>query len=306
MSLTLDELSPRSFSRRRTSHATPARRHHTGLGPVCTPVVPARLAPCPALASGRDAGPRGPHRDGRLTGDRAEQRTPRHERPSRLEPGDVVPAPGQPPPVGAARHQPAAPRDVYCPGRRRHGGTPPRPAHHGPRLLARRGALHDATRDSLLWFAVGRDDAGGPRALEPTGVGSAVSHRLVPARRAVHTPTAQDQRGLGTADEAAGAALAAEAAAGVGGRWRLCRGLVGLGLGQTPGGHGLALAVGCGAGASAGHPVPQQARPQTHPREAPAQRARLGRTRGYPLGNRRRGRVRGASVKRCGSSRTRP
>jgi len=45
------------YYRRRTSHATPARRHHIGLSPVDTTVSPAHLASCPALAPGRDACP---------------------------------------------------------------------------------------------------------------------------------------------------------------------------------------------------------------------------------------------------------
>src|SRR5919108_6419267 len=45
MSLTIDALSQRACARRRTSPAPPARRHHTGRGPVCTTVSPARLAP---------------------------------------------------------------------------------------------------------------------------------------------------------------------------------------------------------------------------------------------------------------------
>src|ERR1700752_4722365 len=93
---------------------------------------------------------------------------------------------------------------------------------------------------------MGVDDAVGPRALEPTGVGPAVSHRVVLARSAVHTPTAQDQCGLGTADDEAGAALAAGAPAGAGGRWGLCRGVASAGLCHTPRDHGVALALGCG------------------------------------------------------------
>src|SRR5687767_4526562 len=69
MSLTIDELSQSSCYRRRTSHAAPARRHHTGLGPFCTTVFPASLAPCAALAPGRDAGSTGTHGDRCLAGD---------------------------------------------------------------------------------------------------------------------------------------------------------------------------------------------------------------------------------------------
>ena len=36
MSLTIDDLCQSLCSRGRTAHATPARRHHIGLGPVCT------------------------------------------------------------------------------------------------------------------------------------------------------------------------------------------------------------------------------------------------------------------------------
>ena len=83
------------------------------------------------------------------------------------------------------------------------------PQDHGQGLLSGCGALQQEARHPLFRPEMGVDDAVGPRALEPPGVGPAVSHRLVSARRAVHMPTAQDQCGLGAADDEAGAALAA-------------------------------------------------------------------------------------------------
>src|SRR5439155_22301656 len=68
MSLTRDELSQSSCARERTAHATPARRHHTGLDPLCTTLFAPGLAPCPAPAPGSDLGPRGPDGHGRLAG----------------------------------------------------------------------------------------------------------------------------------------------------------------------------------------------------------------------------------------------
>ena len=45
MSLTRDELSQSACSRERTSHATPARRHQTGLDPLCPTLFAPGLAP---------------------------------------------------------------------------------------------------------------------------------------------------------------------------------------------------------------------------------------------------------------------
>jgi hypothetical protein len=56
MSLTIDELSQSSCYRKRTSHATPARRHHTGVGPLRAIVFAPGLAFCATATSGRNAG----------------------------------------------------------------------------------------------------------------------------------------------------------------------------------------------------------------------------------------------------------
>ncbi len=98
---------------------------------------------------------------------------------------------------------------------------------------------------------MGRDDALGPSALGAAGVGIALSHHAVPACRAAGPATAQEQCGLGAADDAAGVPLAAGAAAGVGRRWRLCGGLPGPSMCQNPGGHGVAPALSCRAVSSA-------------------------------------------------------
>ena len=77
--LTIDELCQSSCSRRRTSHATPARSHHTGLVPFCTTVFAPGLAPRPAVAPGRDPRPRGAHRHRRLAGDGSGHGAPLHQ-----------------------------------------------------------------------------------------------------------------------------------------------------------------------------------------------------------------------------------
>jgi hypothetical protein len=72
MSFTLDELSQRSCYRRRTSHdATPARRDHTDLGPVCATLFGARLAACADVAPGGGANARVSHGDRSLAGEGA-------------------------------------------------------------------------------------------------------------------------------------------------------------------------------------------------------------------------------------------
>src|SRR5262245_2698033 len=109
-------------------------------------------------------------------------------------------------------------------------------------------------------------------------MGLTVSHRAMPAGRAGEAATAQDQRGLGPADDAASAPLAPRPAAGVGRRWRLCRRLAGAGLREEPGGHGLAPALGCRPVSPARPPAPGQTRPQTVEGPAPTPVASLGRT----------------------------
>jgi len=78
MSLMIDDLNQSSYYQRRTSHAAPARRDHTGLGPLRATLFGACLAPCPMLARGGDAGPWNPHGHGRPTGDGAGHGTPLH------------------------------------------------------------------------------------------------------------------------------------------------------------------------------------------------------------------------------------
>src|SRR5882724_7309243 len=94
MSCTRDDLGQSSCDRRRTAHAALARSHHTGLSPVRTTLFAACLAPCAGLAPGSDARTWCTHGDGRLAGHGAELRTSLHQRPSRLEPGQLVAPPG--------------------------------------------------------------------------------------------------------------------------------------------------------------------------------------------------------------------
>ena len=261
MSFTIDDLCHSSCYRRRTTHAAPARSHHTGLGPVCTTLFTPGLTPCPDLAPGRDAGSCSPHRDGRLAGDGAELQTPLHQLPSRLEPGHVAGTLGWPNRVGTPRRLPGAPWGAHCAGSRRHCGTPQWPQDHGSRLPSRCRALHQEACHPLLWLEVGVDDAVGSGALGQARMGVALSHRAVLAGPEERSPTAPNQRGLGPADDAASAALAPRAATGVGRRWRLCRHVVGAGLCEAPGGHGLAFAVGCGALSPAGARPPGKCGP---------------------------------------------
>src|SRR5215475_5520159 len=57
MSLTIDDLWQSSCYRRRTSHATPARSDHTGLGTLCATRFGARLEACAGPTAGGDANP---------------------------------------------------------------------------------------------------------------------------------------------------------------------------------------------------------------------------------------------------------
>ena len=109
---------------------------------------------------------------------------PLHQLPSGLEPGHLVSPPGQSDSVGLAHHAAGAPGSDDRPRGGRHRGTPQRPQDHGQRLLSRCGALHQEARHPLFWPEVGVDDALGAGALEPAGVGVALSHRPVLACRA--------------------------------------------------------------------------------------------------------------------------
>jgi hypothetical protein len=78
----------------------------------------------------------------------------------------------------------------------------------GPVRLSGCGAFNRAAHHPLRWVDVGVDAALGPDAVEPAGVGVAVSERLMLARRAGQPASAQDQSGVGATDDAAGAPLA--------------------------------------------------------------------------------------------------
>jgi hypothetical protein len=96
----------------------------------------------------------------------------------------------------------------------RHGGTPFRPEDHRQGLLPRCGSFHQEACHPLFRPEVDGDDAVGPSAVGTAGVGVAPSHHAVLVREAARTTTVQDQYGLGAADDAAGAPLAAGAAVG--------------------------------------------------------------------------------------------
>ena len=68
------------------------------------------------------------------------------------------------------------------------------------------------------------------------------SHHAVLAGRQARPAAAQDRRRLGVTEDEAGAPLAARTPAHPGSRWGLCSRLVGAGVCQKPGPHGLALA----------------------------------------------------------------
>jgi hypothetical protein len=163
MSFTIDDLCQSSCDRRRTSHAAPTRSHHPGLSPVRT----TRFAACLALGAGlaprrtprRNPRPGCTHSDDRLAGHGAELRTSLHQRPSRLEPSQLVAPPGWSHSVGMADYIADAPGSDDRARGRRHGGTPFWAEDHGQGLLSRCGAIQEATRHPLRRPARGLDDA---------------------------------------------------------------------------------------------------------------------------------------------------
>ena len=138
---------------------------------------------------------------------------------------------------------------------------------------------------------MGEPDALGPGAVEPAGVGLAVSDRLVLAGTPAWAATAQNQRRWGAAADETGTPLAARAPVGVGGRGGFCGRVAGLGLGHTAGGHGLARAVRCGARPSSRVPTSGETWSPTLQGAAPAPRVGLGGARGHALGGCRSGLV---------------
>ena len=100
MCLTIDERSPQVMRSKGDLHAAPARSDHPGVGSVCATVFTVGLASRPTRASGGDAGSGSPYGHGRLTGHGVGDGARLHARPSGLEPGHVVSAPG---PSAAAR-----------------------------------------------------------------------------------------------------------------------------------------------------------------------------------------------------------
>ena len=265
MSLTIDELCQSSCSRRRTSHATPARSHHTGVGTFCTTVFAPGLGPCPAFAPGRDARTRGAHRHSRLAGDRAGHGAPLHQLSPGGEPGHLVSPPRR---VGFCWECSSR---SWSPQERRSSSEPTtRVERRSGRKIRAKGCYRDAVRSTkkhvircfgLKWVSM--------MLLVPVPWSQRVwalpflTALCRPAEQSRPAP-AQDQCRLGPANDEASAPLAAWAPVGAGGRWRLCRGVAGLGLRQTAGDDGVALALGCRAVSPAGTAAPWQAWPQTH------------------------------------------
>src|ERR671935_2409640 len=184
MCLTIAELSPKFTRSKETSHATPARGNHTGIGAFRTTLFRPRLGPCPALALGRDADAWAPYGDGRPARDGVGHGAPLHQRPAGLEPGHVVGPPRESDSVGLAHHAaaPSGGDDRLRSGRYR--GTPLRTQDQGKRLLPGCGTLLEETRHPVFRPQMGLDDALGARALEPASVGLALSHHPGLAGRA--------------------------------------------------------------------------------------------------------------------------
>jgi hypothetical protein len=90
MCLTIGKHSPKFTLSKETSHATPARRHHTGTGAFHTTLLRLPLGPCLALALGRDADAGALYGDGRSAGDGVGHGRPFHQRPSSLPPVQLV------------------------------------------------------------------------------------------------------------------------------------------------------------------------------------------------------------------------
>src|SRR5262245_34732347 len=243
--LMIDELSPKCRLSKEVSYAPPARSDHTGLSSLCATLFTPRLAPCASLTLGGNSHPRSSHRDGRRAGHGVGDGVPLHELSSGPEPGLGVGPPGQSDTARAVPHGLCAPRGDDRPGSRRHGGTPVRAQDQGQGVLSRGGALDHEACHPLLGPEVGVEEALGPGALEPAGVGVARFDRALLAREAARPTTAQNQRRLGAADDETGPPLATGAPVGVGRRWGLCRRGARVILRQTHGRHGVAVAVGC-------------------------------------------------------------
>ena len=216
MSRTRDERCQSSCDRRRTSHVAPARSHHIGVSSLCTTLFAPGLAPCPDPAPGCEAHSRSPPGDCRLAGNGVGGGAPFHQRPSRLEPGDLVSTPGQSKSLGPAHHTagPVGSRDCARGGR--HRGTPLRTEDRGQRLLSRCSALYQEACHPLFRAEVGRDDAVGAGTLELARVGVAVSHGAVLARRAERPAPAQNEYRLGAADDDTSPPVVAGPPVGVG------------------------------------------------------------------------------------------
>src|SRR5918997_5052927 len=96
MYFTIGELSQSSSYRRRTSHATPARSDHSGVGPLRATLFAAELAPCASVTPGGDSDAGSPDSHRCLAGDGLGGGVSLHELSSGVEPGHVVSTPGQP------------------------------------------------------------------------------------------------------------------------------------------------------------------------------------------------------------------
>ena len=256
MSQTREERCQRSSERGRSAPATPAGSHQSGLGPVGPTRCAAGLASCPTLAPRGAAYPRRPHRDGRVASHGRGGGAPRHHRPWRPEPGDLVRTASPSHAGGTAEPPPGAGGCHECPRGGRSGGTPRWTDKHGDRRRSGGGPLLEDAWQAGLRPARGRDAALGARAVAAARVGVPGSARAVLAGRAAWPAPAPHQGGLGAAADDAGPPLAAGAPPGAGGGRRRGRQLTGPGVCQESGGHGVARALGGRAGARAGAPLP--------------------------------------------------
>jgi hypothetical protein len=155
-----------------------ARSDHPGVCPVCVTLCELHLA-AGETPSGSDLCPRCARRHGRLIGPGAGQRTPLHELPSCLEPGDLVEPPGEPDTLGLTPHAAGATGGHHCAGGGRYSGTPPRAEDPCQGLLSGCGPLDPHSCHPLFRAEMGHENALGAGAMESAGGKFATPSRVV-------------------------------------------------------------------------------------------------------------------------------